>query len=340
MRLSELAYELPAHLVAQEPLSRREDSRLLVVDRKDGRLSHRRFAELPSLLDPSDLLVVNDTRVVPAKLRGVREATGAKVEVLLLRPVAPGSYESLAKPGKRIREGEWLSFGDLRARVAAASDKKRILTFAGNDLARRLDEIGEAPLPPYIRRPPVAMDRNRYQTIYAASPGAVAAPTAGLHFSEEILRELRGRGVEIATLTLHVGWGTFAPVTVDNTQDHRVEPERMRVPATTLRAIAAALSRGRRIVAVGTTAVRTLESLTSDEIARGEDVSRETSLVIAPPASFSRVGALLTNFHLPCSSLLMLVAAFTGTARVLAAYRTAITEGYRFYSYGDAMLAV
>ncbi|MFN7975845.1 MAG: tRNA preQ1(34) S-adenosylmethionine ribosyltransferase-isomerase QueA [Acidobacteriota bacterium] len=339
MRVQELAYELPPELIAQEPLERREDSRLLTVDRRSGRIAHRRFVELPEILDPRDLLVLNDTRVVPARLRGVRETTGAHVEVLLLRSTGPGVYEALARPGKRVLAGEWLAFaGGLRARVDREDERRRLLTFEGPDVASRIDEVGEAPLPPYIRRTrPDARDRARYQTVFAASTGAVAAPTAGLHFTGAILDRTRDRGIEIRTLTLHVGWGTFAPVVVERTEDHRVDPEDIHVPAATIAAIRTARAEGRRIVAVGTTTARALESLSDAEVGSDREVDRPTDLCIAPPFVFRQVGALLTNFHLPSSSLLMLVAAFAGLPVQREAYAAAIAARYRFYSYGDAM---
>jgi S-adenosylmethionine:tRNA ribosyltransferase-isomerase len=335
-------YDLPAASIAQEPAPRGE-SRLLVLDRQ-GPERHARVSDLPRLLHPGDLLVLNDTRVIPARLYG-RSAGGGKMEILLVERVAEREWDALVKPGRRARPGAMIKIGEIgdpAERLAAEVVDKREdglhrLRFS-EPIEAHLDRLGHIPLPPYIHRPDTPEDRERYQTVFARQPGAVAAPTAGLHFTAEILEQVAAAGVEIARVTLHVGLGTFKPVSAERIEEHRMESERYEIGEETAEAIRRARATGRRIVAVGTTVVRTLESaaLAGDgEVRAG---SGATKLFITPGFSFQVVDALLTNFHLPCSTLLMLVSAFAGRERVLAAYGEAVREGYRFYSYGDAML--
>ncbi len=348
-------YPLPAAAIAQQPAPRGA-SRLLVLDRA-GEERHRRIADLPALLRPGDLLVVNDTRVLPARLFG-RVAGGESrasrdLELLLAERLGEREWEVLARPGKRARPGTVIEISDpsggadagsgiFAEVVALAGDGRRRVRFS-EPIEPHLDRLGHVPLPPYIRRPDQPADRERYQTVYARRPGAIAAPTAGLHFSEELLAALAGAGIERAALTLHVGIGTFKPVTAPLVSDHRMDRERYEVPEETAAAVARARAGGRRrrVVAVGTTVVRALESAAAAAAANGDVPAGAgaTDLFITPGFRFQVVDALLTNFHLPCSTLLMLVSAFAGRERVLAAYREALSLGYRFFSYGDAMLA-
>ena len=343
MRLAEFDYHLPETLIAQQPVEPRDRSRLMVVDRATGELGHHYFEDLADLLRPGDLVVANDARVVPAKLRGIRVATGARVELLLVRREAAGTFDALARPGRRIRPGDRLIFGEgrLGATVESASGRERRIVFDGDGphVAELLEELGEAPLPPYIRRRKRdPHDRERYQTVYARHPGAVAAPTAGLHFTEALRARLSRLGVEMVFVTLQVGWGTFEPVRTSHVEDHRVTAEGYRIEADALAAVASARREGRRVVAVGTTTVRVLESLSDGALAEGTPVTGTTSLFVHPPFRFRHVDALITNFHLPRSSLLMLAAAFMAPVSWRAPYAEAIERGYRFYSYGDAML--
>ncbi|WP_242340863.1 MULTISPECIES: tRNA preQ1(34) S-adenosylmethionine ribosyltransferase-isomerase QueA [Anaeromyxobacter] len=340
MKLSDFDYGLPEALVAQEPAEPRDASRLLVVP-PDGPLRHRGFAELPALLAPGDLLVFNDTKVIPARLVGTKP-TGGKVELLLCEPLAGGlgrRWRAMGQASKPIREGTTLAFGELEARVEASEGEGfYVVTLdrEGEALEAALARAGRIPLPPYIRRAPSEADRERYQTIWARAPGSAAAPTAGLHFTEAVLAALEARGVARTAVTLHVGPGTFLPVRGDSIEGHRMHAEQYEVRPEAAAAIAACRARGGRIVAVGTTSVRTLESAWRDgAVAAG---SGRTTLFIRPGHRFRAVDALVTNFHLPRSTLLMLVCAFGGAERVLAAYREAVARRYRFFSYGDAML--
>lgn len=335
MLVSEFDFSLPADRIAQRPRPRGE-SRLLVLD---GAERHRRISDLPRLLRPGDLLVVNDTRVIPARLFA-RRSGGGVVELLLAERLGECTWECLARPGRRARAGTRLTLGEsLTAEVVAETpDGRRKIRFS-EPVEPHLDALGHVPLPPYIDRPDEAADRERYQTVWAREPGAIAAPTAGLHFSAEILAALDAAGVERVAVTLHVGLGTFKPVTALLVHEHRMEREHYRIPESTATAIAAAHRQGRRIVAVGTTVVRTLESAALDGGGEIRPGAGSTEIFITPGFEFRAVDVLLTNFHLPASTLLMLVSAFAGRERVLAAYREAIAEGYLFYSYGDAMLA-
>jgi S-adenosylmethionine:tRNA ribosyltransferase-isomerase len=333
---SDFDYDLPAGSIAQEAAPRGE-SRLLVLDRT-GPQRHSRVRDLPRLLRSGDLLVLNDTRVIPARLYG-RSAGGGKMEILLIEPMGGREWDALVKPGRRARPGAHIEIGaDLTAEVVDKREDGRHRLRFSQPVESHLDRLGHIPLPPYIHRPDTSEDRERYQTVYARRPGAVAAPTAGLHFTEGLLWEIETVGVEIARVTLHVGVGTFKPVSAERIEEHRMERERYEIGEETAEAVRRAREAGRRIVAVGTTVVRTLEgaALAGDgEVRAG---SGATDLFIAPGFRFQVVDALLTNFHLPRSTLLMLVSAFAGRERVLNAYGEAIREGYRFYSYGDAML--
>jgi S-adenosylmethionine:tRNA ribosyltransferase-isomerase len=337
VRVADFDFDLPAELIAQHAAPRGA-SRLLVVDAK-GPARRRRIADLPELLRAGDLLVVNDTRVVPARLFARRSSGGGEIELLLVERLGAAEWDCLARPGRKARPGTRLELGEgLTAEVVAKRDDGRHRVAFSQPVEPFLDRLGHVPLPPYISRPDDAADRERYQTVFAAHPGAVAAPTAGLHFSTELLDALAARGVERAAVTLHVGIGTFKPVTAELVHEHVMERERYQVPERTAAAIAAARRDRRRIVAVGTTVVRTLESAALTAGGEVRAGAGATELFVTPGFRFQVVDVLLTNFHLPRSTLLMLVAAFAGRERVLAAYREAIAEGYRFYSYGDAML--
>ena len=332
-------YELPNDAIAERPAPRGE-SRLLVLD-ANGADRHSRVHDLPKFLRHGDLLIVNDTRVIPARLFVASEGSERPIELLLVERIGPCEWEALAKPGKRARVGAELSVDhNIEAEVIAVreEDGRRVVRFS-EPIEPHLERLGHIPLPPYIHRADDSEDRERYQTIYAREPGAIAAPTAGLHFSETLFEEIAAVGVETATVTLHVGIGTFKPVTTELVHEHRMERERWFVPEATAVAIARTRARGGRIVAVGTTVVRTLESaaLAGDGTVSAGNGS--TELFITPGFEFRVVDALLTNFHLPQSTLLMLVSAFVGRERALAAYAEAIAAGYRFYSYGDAMFA-
>jgi len=340
MRLADFGYTLPPDLIAQHPAAPRDASRLLVVDRASGSLAHRTFREIGDYLRDGDALVVNDTRVLPARLRGRRAGTGGAVELLVLRAADAGAWEALVQGGRRLREGTVVEVAARDAspptpvRIGARlPDGRRLVSLPpGRDMPALLRGAGEVPVPPYIKRVPD--DPEDYQTVYAREEGAVAAPTAGLHFTPALLDDLRRRGVDVITLTLHVGLGTFQPVTTDDIRQHRMDTEHY----TISREAAAAINGRRgRLVAVGTTTVRALESAAGPDgqVAAG---SRWTDRFIYPGVAFRAVEVLLTNFHLPKTTLLMLVCAFAGRDLVLRAYEDAIRERYRFYSFGDAML--
>ena len=346
MYIADFDYELPPSAIAQEPLLERDASRLLVLDRATGRRRHRRFRDLPDLLDPGDLLVGNRSRVRPARLLGRRRG-GGKAEILLVRSRGAGDWDALVRPGNRLKAGSRVVMNaDFEVTVGEAvglalgpgAPLRRVhLWSRDGDPEAAIERLGRVPLPPYIGRPDTPSDRERYQTVYACEPGSVAAPTAGLHFSHALLDRLDRKGVKCTHVVLHVGPGTFQPVKVGRVEDHRVAPEPFLVPEETATAVRQARRDGRRVVAVGTTTTRVLETAA----APGRTVSArrgETSLVIIPGFEFCVVDALVTNFHLPRSSLLLLAAAFAGRQAILAAYADAIAHGYRFYSYGDAML--
>lgn len=342
MHISDFDYELPKGAIAQEPAPERDASRLMRLDRNTGRTSHHVFRELPDLLRPHDLLILNRSRVFPARLLG-RRPTGGAAEVFLLRDLGQDRWEAFVHPGRRLRPGDLVRVDDALTVVIESygrgEDHRRLVTLraGGGDVPSALAAAGHIPLPPYVQRPDTEEDRVRYQTVYAREPGSVAAPTAGLHFTEALLQRLRERGFRTADIVLHVGPGTFKPVAVDDVSQHKVEPEPFFVPEETVQAVAETRARGGRVVAVGTTATRTLETVAGEGGAIRAGAG-ETSLVIVPGFRFRVVDALLTNFHLPRSSLLLLVAAFAGRERILAAYAEALHLGYRVYSYGDAML--
>jgi len=334
MRRADFSFELPPELIAQVPLPERSASRLLACDGATGALVDLAFRELPSLLVPGDLLVFNDTRVLPARVRG-RKRTGGAVEILLERVLDDRRILAQARASKGFRPGTEVMLPGGAVAVATGRAGDLFEFELDRDPAGYFESAGEMPLPPYIERSPEAGDRERYQTVYAKEPGAVAAPTAGLHFDAPLLAALAGHGVHTAHLTLHVGAGTFQPVRADDPREHRLHAERARVPPGVVEAVEAARSRGRRVVAVGTTVVRSLESAAAGgPLAAFEG---ETDMFIYPGFRFRVVDAMITNFHLPESSLLMLVSAFAGREHILSAYRHAVARRYRFFSYGDAM---
>lgn len=339
MKRSDFAYELPPELIAQEPRPR-GFSRMMVVTPASGapRIEHRTFADFPSLLDAGDVLVLNDTRVIPARL--FAEPKGAMqqpIEFLLTRQTGDMTWETWCRPARRVRPGDEVRFSErLTARVLAKGEGTVTIRFQGDE--QEIERIGIPPLPPYItRETPREGDREAYQTVYAAERGAIAAPTAGLHFTEAILREVEARGAEVVRVTLHVGIGTFKPVKVDEISEHRMDSERYEITPAAAASLNKALDEKRRIVAVGTTSVRTLESAIRKGNGRFEAGRAETAIFITPGFEFQAVGALLTNFHLPESTLIMLVSAFAGMETIRAAYAEAIREKYLFYSYGDCM---
>ena len=357
LRVDDFDFELPAELIAQQPPAERGRSRMLVLERSSrdgasGRLRNENFSDLPSLLRPGDLLVLNDSRVIPARLYArrttvrEREPSTALIEVLLTEPAGDNEWRALVKPGKKVGVGERLVFPDSSGEIALTAEVldrgefgERLLRFDPvEDFFAVLERIGHMPLPPYIRRDDATADRERYQTVFSREPGSVAAPTAGLHFTPEVLDALAARGVEVARVTLHVGLGTFAPLRVARLDEVHLHRERYTLSAETAKAVNGAARERRRIVAVGTTVVRTLEHCAA--LADGGELkahSGETEIFISPGFEFRVVSALLTNFHLPKSSLLMLVSAFAGRENVLAAYRHAVESHYRFFSYGDCM---
>ena len=333
----------------------RGGSRLMVVDRSSGNITHRGFAELPSLLRQGDVLVVNDTRVFPARLIGTRLPGGGAAECFLIRPAAdPDTWIALVHPGQRLREGSQMLFqasapgatgtasatlhAEIIGRHFHGRRTVRLWTEDGSSVRETIDAIGHVPLPPYIKRADAIADRDRYQTVYARERGSIAAPTAGLHFTPAILEELAARGIERVSITLHVGYGTFQPIRVDRVEEHQMEAEHYEVSESAAAALSKAKQEDRRVIAVGTTTTRTLESLAISSDGTIRAGKGETALFITPGHEFRIVSGLITNFHLPQSSLLMLVSAFGGQQRILAAYREAVLQRYRFYSYGDAMV--
>ena len=342
MNLSDYDFHLPEELIAQEPQTRRDQSRLLVLDRSDGQIHHLHFTDIVEIIRPADVLIVNETRVFPARLYGVRSDTGGKVEVLLIKQVAEGQWLAMGKPARALQLGRTLTFagGVLDAEVTARRKDGRVeLNFGAEDLASILNEIGEIPLPPYIRRSPTAQDEERYQTVFARQQGAIAAPTAGLHFTNELMDYLRRAGTGIQPILLHVGPGTFEPVRSDDPRFHRIEAEYYEVSSESAEEINRRRAAGGRAIAVGTTSVRALETAV-DERCIVRDLSGWTEAFIYPPYKFGAVDVLITNFHLPQSTLLMLVAAFAGYENLMGAYEEAVRKKYRFYSYGDAMMVV
>jgi S-adenosylmethionine:tRNA ribosyltransferase-isomerase len=361
MLIEEFDYPLPSELIAQQPLAERDASRLMVVRRATRTVEDRAFRDFPQLLEPGDLLVLNNTKVFPARLLGrrrgvtaqqigknnpaVREYLSAEVELLLTRRESGDVWQGLVRPGRKIRTGEVLVFGDgeLEAEVLTRGNygARRVrLRARSGSIDDAIDRLGHVPLPPYIHRADGPTDRDTYQTVYAKARGAVAAPTAGFHFTKRVLDELRARRIETCEITLHVGLGTFQPVHAEQVENHKMEPEWFEVPEADADAITRAMDEGRRIVAVGTTTVRTLEHVAREHGGRIVACSGETSLFIVPGFQFQAAKALLTNFHLPKSTLMMLVSAFAGRELILGAYQHAVAERYRFYSYGDCMLVL
>jgi S-adenosylmethionine:tRNA ribosyltransferase-isomerase len=359
--VAEFDFALPDELIAQDPPPRRGASRLLVLDRRDGRIEHATFAGLPGLLHRGDVLVVNDTRVFPARLLGHRVPSGGAVECLLVErtpgdpssadpssPPASEVWSALMHPGQKLKPGARVLFegdgvrlhGEVLERHFFGRRSIRLWSDEGAAVAGVVDRIGHIPLPPYIRRDDRPSDRDRYQTVYAHARGSIAAPTAGLHFTDELLTALTAQGVERLAVTLHVGYGTFKPVRTTSVEEHEVDPEHFTVSGATAAALTRARREGRRIIAVGTTTARALESLPVADDGTVDAASGATRLFIRPGYRFRLIDGLITNFHLPKSSLLMLVATFGGLQPVMAAYREAVDERYRFYSYGDAMLVI
>ena len=341
MKRQDFYYELPEELIAQDPLEDRSSSRLLVLDRQSGAVSHHTFREIADYLNEGDCLVINDTKVIPARLIGSKEETGAKIEVLLLKRKENNIWETLVKPGKKAKAGARISFGEglLTGEVVGIADEgNRLIRFSYEGIFEEiLDQLGQMPLPPYITHQ--LEDKNRYQTVYAKHTGSAAAPTAGLHFTPELLKELEEKGVEIARVTLHVGLGTFRPVKVDEITDHHMHSEFYRIDEEAAEKINRAKAAGNRVICVGTTSCRTIESA-ADETGRLEEKSGWTEIFIYPGYEFRGVDALITNFHLPESTLIMLVSALAGREKVLRAYKEAVEERYRFFSFGDAMFII
>ena len=353
MKTSSFSFDLPDESIAQQPSPRRGGSRLMVVNRESGELVHSSFEQLPACVEPGTVMVLNRTRVINARVFGTTEDSGGRVEFILLRELQPGLWKTLASKSKKQRPGRRYGFPDgLMAEVVAEADLPpdsssenhgkeegfRYLRFTPPIDTDYLEKHGHVPLPPYIRRQDTGEDVARYQTIYAEDPGSAAAPTAGLHFTPELLAELERKGVIVVKLTLHVGAGTFLPIRADQVEQHRMHEERYHIPRESAEQISTALRENRTILAVGTTVVRALESAYSEDLHGVAAGTRSTSLFIYPGYRFKVVSRLLTNFHTPRSSLLVLVSAFAGRERILTAYETAVQEGYRFFSYGDAML--
>ena len=338
MKTSDFYYDLPKELIAQTPAEPRDSSRLLVLDRQSGETVHKHFFDIIDYLDEGDLLVCNDSRVLPARIYGIKEPTGARVEFLLLKQISGNRWETLCKPGKKAKEGARFSFGDglLYATVTEVKDDgNRVVDFeCDENFFSTLDKIGQMPLPPYITEE--LKDRERYQTVYSHELGSAAAPTAGLHFTTELMDKIKAKGVNIAYVTLHVGLGTFRPVKVDDVTKHKMHSEHYEVPEETAELIKKTKQSGKRVIAVGTTSCRTLESVAAEH---GEVVPCEgfTEIFIYPGFEFKVLDGLITNFHLPESTLIMLVSAFAGYDNIMNAYKTAVKERYRFFSFGDAM---
>ena len=339
MNVKDYDYDLPEELIAQDPLEDRSSSRLMVLDRQTGDVEHRHFTDILEYLHPGDCLVINNTKVIPARLFGVKEDTQAKIEVLLLKRKENDIWETLVKPGKKAKPGTKLVFGDglLTAEVVdVVEEGNRLIQFHYDGIFEEiLDQLGQMPLPPYITHQ--LKDKNRYQTVYAKYDGSAAAPTAGLHFTKELLQKVKDMGVDIAEVTLHVGLGTFRPVKVDNVLDHHMHSEFYMVSQEAADKINRAKESGHRVIAVGTTSTRTLEAA-ADENGRLHETSGWTEIFIYPGYQFKVIDALITNFHLPQSTLVMLVSALAGREHVLHAYEIAVKERYRFFSFGDAMI--
>jgi len=341
MKTSDFYYDLPEELIAQDPMEDRTASRLLVLDRKTGAVKHKIFSDVIDYLNKGDCLVINNTRVIPARLIGEKEGTGGKVEVLLLKRRANDVWETLVKPGKKLRPGAKITFGDgrLRAEVLEVVEEgNRLVKFCYEGIFEEiLDSLGEMPLPPYITHK--LEDKEMYQTVYAKFDGSAAAPTAGLHFTKELLNKIEEKGIKIASITLHVGLGTFRPVKVDDVNNHHMHTEWYEVNAEAAEIINETKRNGGRVICVGTTSCRTIESV-ADENGYMKAKTGETDIFIYPGYKFKVMDGLITNFHLPESTLVMLVSAFAGKENVLSAYETAVKEKYRFFSFGDAMILI
>ncbi|MDQ7797755.1 MAG: tRNA preQ1(34) S-adenosylmethionine ribosyltransferase-isomerase QueA [Candidatus Edwardsbacteria bacterium] len=339
MKLSSFDYNLPPELIAKSPAEKRDASRLMVLYRGDGRIEHRRFSDIVEYLRPSDILVVNNTRVIPARLIGHKKGTGGEAEILLLRQEAEGLWNCLVRPGRRLMPGAQVEFRDgmMEAEIIEyRPGGQRLVRFTHQgDFYQTLEKVGQVPLPPYIDRDPHQADKDRYQTIYAKDAGAVAAPTAGLHFTPELMERIKTKGVEVLEILLHVGWGTFKGVEAEDIREHKMDAEYYQISHEVGKKLNKSDIGNRRIIAVGTTTSRALESF-----GQSGQLSDWTEIFIYPPYQFKIVDALITNFHLPKSTLIMLVSALAGREKVMEAYREAIKERYRFYSYGDAMLIV
>jgi S-adenosylmethionine:tRNA ribosyltransferase-isomerase len=356
MRTADFEYQLPGELIAQRPAAERDASRMLVLHRQAGHIEHRHFRNLPEFLRSGDVLVLNDSRVIAARLRGVNSRSSGRFEILLLEEKAPNDWWVMLRPGKRARVGTQITLLDSDEKlthtnatvIETTAEGHRRLNFSGpKNLNHALSKLGEVPLPPYITRTNASelqADQERYQTVFAATDGSVAAPTAGLHFTDSLLQRIRALGVSVNFVTLHVGFGTFAPVKTEALAAHTMHEERFEVGDTTARAVNQAKAEGRRVIAVGTTSVRVLESVAAQHAGLLVPVKGQTRIFIHPPHEFKIADALLTNFHLPRSTLLMLVSAFAapgqsrGRDMILSAYTEAVRERYRFFSYGDAML--
>lgn len=346
MRVEDYDYDLPEELIAQDPLLKRDESRLMVLGKESGEVTHRHFYDIKEYLRPGDCLVINNTKVIPARLYGVKADTGAAVEVLLLKRHEGDVWETLVRPGKKCRVGAKLSFGDGRLTaevVDIIEEGNRMIKFSYDGIFEEvLDSLGEMPLPPYITHK--LEDKNRYQTVYAKYEGSAAAPTAGLHFTKELLEEIKAMGVDIAEVTLHVGLGTFRPVKVENILEHHMHSEYYEVSKEACDIINATKKRGGRVISVGTTSTRTLESAAESKIDGKQSLlmpkSGDTEIFIYPGYDFKVIDGLITNFHLPQSTLIMLVSALAGREHVLSAYAQAVEERYRFFSFGDAMLII
>ncbi|MBQ4340567.1 MAG: tRNA preQ1(34) S-adenosylmethionine ribosyltransferase-isomerase QueA [Firmicutes bacterium] len=345
MKLTDFDYDLPLELIAQHPADKREDSRMMVLDRNCGSIDHEHFYNILDHLNPGDLLIMNNSKVIPARLFGIKEPTGAKIEILLIKRIEGDVWEAMVKPGKRLKTGDVVNFSDeklFKAQVIGdGQEGTRHIKFIYEGIFNELlDEFGKIPLPPYIDRDNEKEDKDRYQTVYCKYEGSVAAPTAGLHFTEEILKKLEEKGVETGFVTLHVGIGTFRPVKTETVEEHVMHFEEYSVDQETADRINKAKEEGRRVISVGTTSTRTLESA-ADADGKVIPGQRSTNLFIYPPVyKFKVVDGLLTNFHLPKSTLLMLISAFYDREKILEAYKTAVEQKYRFFSYGDCMLII
>lgn len=341
MKTSDFYYDLPPNLIAQDPLEDRSSSRLLVLDRKTGQVSHHIFSDVIDYLHPGDCLVLNNTKVIPARLYGIKEDTGAGIEILLLKRREKDTWETLVKPGKKAKIGARILFGDglLKAEVVdIVEEGNRLIRFKYDGIFEEiLDQLGEMPLPPYITHK--LQDKNRYQTVYAKYDGSAAAPTAGLHFTRELLEKIQAKGVRIANVTLHVGLGTFRPVKVEDVKEHHMHSEFYRIDEEAASIINETRKNGKRVISVGTTSTRTVESV-ADENGFVRAASGWTDIFIYPGYEFKCIDALITNFHLPESTLLMLVSALATKEQIMDAYKIAVQEKYRFFSFGDAMLVV